>query len=86
MEMIEFIPESLFILVVATNILGVFLKKVECIKDNFIPIILLGFAILFSMALEGASPTSFLQGIITWGVAVGLHQTVHQISKDQNNI
>lgn len=82
MEMIEFIPESLFILVVATNVLGVFLKKIECIRDNFIPVILLGFTIIFSMALEGSSPTSFLQGVITWGVAVGLHQTVHQIKKD----
>lgn len=81
MELIEFIPESLFILVVATNILGIFLKKLEFVKDNYIPIILLGFAIIFSIALQGYSPTSFLQGIIVWGVAVGLHQTVHQIAK-----
>ena len=81
MDIISFVPESLFILVVATNILGVFLKKAEYIKDNFIPMILLGFSIIFAMALEGASPTSFLQGIITWGVAVGMHQTVHQIHK-----
>lgn len=81
MDIISFVPESLFILVVAINILGVFLKKAEYIKDNFIPMILLGFSIIFAMALEGASPTSFLQGIITWGVAVGMHQTVHQIQK-----
>ena len=81
MDIISFVPESLFILVVATNILGVFLKKAEYIKDNFIPMILLGFSIIFAMALEGTSPTSFLQGIITWGVAVGMHQTVHQIQK-----
>lgn len=81
MELTNFIPESLFILVVATNILGVFLKKIECIRDNFIPVILLGFSILFSMALEGAKPVSFLQGVIIWGVAIGLHQTMHQIKK-----
>jgi len=81
MDMVSFVPESLFILVVAINILGTFLKKLEQIKDNFIPIILLGFSIIFAMLLEGMSPTSFLQGIITWGVAVGTHQTVHQIKK-----
>ena len=68
-------------LVVAVNVLGVFLKKLEQVKDTFIPIILLGFSIIFAMLLEGMSPTSFLQGIITWGVAVGTHQTVHQIKK-----
>ncbi|MBQ3422718.1 MAG: holin, partial [Romboutsia sp.] len=62
MDMVSFVPESLFILVVAINILGTFLKKLEQIKDNFIPIILLGFSIIFAMLLEGMSPTSFLQG------------------------
>ena len=81
MDMVSFVPESLFILVVAINILGTFLKKLEQVKDNFIPVILLGFSIIFAMLLEGVSPTSFLQGIITWGVAVGTHQTVHQIKK-----
>ena len=81
MDIVSFVPESLFILVVATNILGTFLKNLETVKDNFIPVILLGFSTIFAMLLEGVSPTSFLQGIITWGVAVGIHQTVHQIKK-----
>lgn len=81
MDMVSFVPESLFILVLAINTLGMLLKNLEEIKDNFIPVILLGFSIIFAMLLEGVSPTSFLQGIITWGVAIGSHQTVHQIKK-----
>lgn len=80
MDISSFIPDSLIVLVVATNMLGIFLKEIEVVKDNYIPVILLMFSTVFSIAIMGLSPESVLQGVITWGVAVGIHQTIHQLT------
>ena len=53
MDIIELLPESLITLVVATNMLGILLKQIEVVKDHFIPLILLTFSIVFSVALLG---------------------------------
>ena len=81
MELTNLIPESLLIVVVATNIMGKFLKQTTVVEDRFIPIALLAFAIVFSIAFEGFTALSIVHGIIVWGIAVGLHQTVHQLNK-----
>ena len=81
MDIIELLPESLITLVVATNMLGILLKQIEVVKDNFIPLILLTFSIVFSVALLGFNAQNILHGIICWGVSVGVHQTVHQFKK-----
>ena len=81
MDIMNFVPESLFILVVATSTFGVFLKQVQTVKDNYIPVILLTFSIVFSLALLGFSAQNILHGIICWGVSIGLHQTIHQFKK-----
>ena len=81
MELISLIPESLILVVVSTNILGTLLKQINLIKDNIIPIILLMFSVIFSILVSGLSATVIMQGIICWGLAIGIHQTVHQIQK-----
>lgn len=81
MELITFIPEQLFILIAAIYVLGIFLKKIDKVKDNLIPIILIVFSIMFAIALVGFSATSILQGILCWGVAIGINQTGKQIKK-----
>lgn len=81
MELISLIPESLMLVVVATNIMGSLLKQTNLIKDNIIPILLLIFAVVSSVLLNGLNATVIMQGIICWGLAVGVHQTVHQIHK-----
>ena len=81
MDAISFVPESLVTLVVATNMLGILLKQIEVVKDNYIPLILLAFSIVFSVALLGFTAENILHGIICWGVSVGLHQTVRQMKK-----
>ncbi|MEG0669118.1 MAG: phage holin family protein [Clostridium sp.] len=81
MDLIKFIPEQLLILVAAIYVLGVFLKKTERVKDNLIPIILMVFAIAFSMLLTGVSAVSCLQGILCWGVSIGINQLGKQIEK-----
>lgn len=77
-----FIPENLIILIVATYVLGVFLKKMESVKDKYITIILMIFCIVFSLILGGISADSVLQGILCWGVSIGINQTYKQISKE----
>lgn len=80
-NLLTFIPENLLILIASIYVIGIFLKKIEKIKDNYITIILMVFAVSFSMILAGLSATSFLQGILCWGVAIGINQTGKQISK-----
>ena len=82
-NLINFIPENLFILIVATYILGIFFKRTSLINDSLIPILLMIFSIVFSMVLVKPSPTALLQGILCWGVAVGFNQTAKQFNKDE---
>lgn len=80
-NLLNFVPETLLILVASIYVLGIFLKKIESINDKYITIILMVFSIAFSNILSGPSPTAFLQGILCWGVAVGVHQTGKQLSE-----
>lgn len=84
MEILSFIPEKLFIVIAATYILGMFFKSLDSkyFKDKFIPIALMIFAIIFSIVMNGFSGTSFLQGILCWGVAAGFNQILVQAKKE----
>lgn len=82
-NLLTFIPENLIILIFSIYVLGIFLKKLEKVKDNYITLILMVFSLVFSMLLIGFNATGFLQGILCWGVAVGINQTSKQIKKGQ---
>lgn len=82
-NLLNFIPEQLLILIASTYVLGIFLKKLETVKDKFITVILMIFTIVFSMVLTGPSPTAFLQGVLCWGVSVGINQTAKQLGKGE---
>ena len=83
MDIIKFIPEQLLILVASIYVLGVFLKRIDSIKDKYITIILMAFSIVLSLILQGLNATAFLQGILCWGVAVGINQTAKQLGKEE---
>ncbi|MBY6988520.1 phage holin family protein, partial [Clostridium botulinum] len=53
------------------------------VKDKYITVALMIFAIVFSMILSRPSATAFLQGVLCWGVAVGLNQTGKQLNKQE---
>ncbi len=82
-NLMQFIPGELAIVIVATYVIGVFLKNIESVKDKYITVALMVFAIVFSMVISAPSATSFLQGILCWGVAVGLNQTGKQLNKQE---
>ena len=82
-NLIQFIPKDLIIVVIADYIIGIFLKKLNCIKDKYITVILMLFTIVFSMIISKPSVSSFLQGILCWGVAIGINQTTKQLNKQE---
>jgi hypothetical protein len=90
-NLLTFIPENLLILIAAIYVIGIFLKKLESVKDNYITVILMLFAITFAVLLNiingqykvlyEAIINAILQGILCWGVAIGVNQTAKQISR-----
>ncbi|WP_315167273.1 phage holin family protein [Metaclostridioides mangenotii] len=81
MDIMSFIPEQLFIIVVVLNVLGVACKSYDILDNKFIPVILLLLGIVFSVCLVGFNVTSIMQGILCWGVAIGVNQTYKQFKQ-----
>lgn len=79
------------ILIVVIYVVGIFLKKTDKVKDNYITIILMIFGITFAILLDVINSqykvaldvivNGILQGILCWGVAVGVNQTAKQLGK-----
>lgn len=92
-NLMEYVPSNIMILVVAIYVVGIFLKKIESIKDNYITIILMLFGITFAILLSiingqyklalDVIVNGALQGILCWGVAVGVNQTTKQLTKEE---
>ena len=93
MDIMSFIPSSLLIVIVAIYVVGVFFKKIEMIKDKYITILLMLFGITFAILLSIINAkykvnlevitNGFLQGILCWGVSVGVNQTIKQLGKEE---
>lgn len=93
MDIMSFISSNLLIVIVATYVLGVFLKKLDSFKDKYITSLLMLFAITIAVLLSitnGEYKTLFdaiinglLQGILCWGVSVGVNQTIKQLGKEE---
>lgn len=92
-NLLNFIPENLLILITAAYVLGMFLKRLESIKDKYITVILMVFCITFAVLLNlinseykvlyEAVINAVLQGILCWGVSVGINQTAKQLNKEE---
>lgn len=92
-NLISFINEGLVIVIVAIYVVGVFLKKLESFKDKYITGILMLFGITFAVLLSIINAkykvsldvivNGILQGILCWGVAVGVNQTTKQLNKNE---
>lgn len=92
-NLLTFIPEFLLIVIVATYVVGVFLKKIESVPDKYITSLLMLFGITFAVLLNIINAkykialdvivNGILQGILCWGVAVGINQTTKQLKKSE---
>ena len=81
------------ILIVAIYVVGVFLKKMNSVPDKYITLILMFFGITFAVLLDiinsqykvalDVTVNGILQGILCWGVAVGVNQTTKQLNKEE---
>ncbi|MDL5085358.1 phage holin family protein [Clostridioides difficile] len=81
-NLISFIPEQLLILVAALSIIGKGCKKYKQLDNKYIPIILLVLGIGFSIWMLGFSPNAVLQGVICWGISIGINQTYKQLREE----
>lgn len=79
--MVEYISENGLILIPVLNIIGMIIKNTEKIPDKYIPIILLAFGIMGTLAIMGVSAHSVVQGVLITGTAVYGNQLVKQIKK-----
>ena len=92
-NLMTFIPEFLIIVIVSTNEVGVFLKKLETVPDKFITSLLMLFSITIAVLLNIINTqykvaldtivNGVLYGILCWGVAVGVNQTYKQLNKSE---
>lgn len=80
---LEYITEQAMILVPVLWVVGMAFKKLETIKDKYIPIGLLVIGIALSNFYLGFSVESSLQGILATGLAVFAHQIKRQAEKDE---
>lgn len=81
--MIEYITENALLLIPVLNIIGMIIKKTEKIPDKYIPLILLAFGIIGTVAIMGLTPQAVIQGVLVCGTAVYGNQVVKQIKKEE---
>mgnify|MGYP006366750409 FL=1 len=92
-NIMDFIPQNFVILIISIYVLGIFFKRIEAVKDKWITVILLLFGITFAVLLSIINAeykvaldvivNGILQGILCWGVSVGVNQTIKQVQKTE---
>nr|UWI48579.1 phage holin family protein [Clostridioides difficile] len=78
----SFIPEQLLILVAALSIIGKGCKKYKQLDNKYIPVVLLILGIWFSIWMLELNPVAVLQGVIYWGISIGINQTYKQLKEE----
>ncbi|MCI9975610.1 phage holin family protein [Clostridioides difficile] len=82
-NLISFIPEQLLILVAALYVIGAGCKKYKQLDNKYIPVVLLALGVGFSVWMLGLNADAVLQGVICWGISIGINQTYKQL-KEKN--
>ncbi len=77
--MIEYIVENALVLIPVLNVIGMIIKNTEKIPDKYIPLILLFFGVVGTVAILGLTPHSVVQGVLVTGAAVYGNQIVKQL-------
>ena len=81
LDFTSFIVESNLIIVTVIFALGMVIKSMNMIRDEFIPVILMMVGITFSIAQNGINVQSVYQGILTAAAAVFTHQLIKQFNE-----
>ena len=80
--MIEYIVENALVLVPVLNIIGMIVKNTEKINNKYIPLILLFFGVVGTVAILGLNPHSVVQGVLVAGTAVYGNQVAKQLKSE----
>lgn len=80
--MIEYIVENALVLVPVLNIIGMIVKNTEKINNKYIPLILLFFGVVGTVAILGLNPHSVVQGVLAAGTAVYGNQVAKQLKSE----
>lgn len=81
MELIQFIPEQLFIVIAVLGGVGVLLKNTPKVPDWIIPYILMIIGVVASISINGFTTPSILEGIIASFCSTGVNQLFKQYQK-----
>ncbi|MFQ4580752.1 holin, partial [Clostridioides difficile] len=52
------------------------------LDNKYIPVVLLVLGIGFSIWMLGLNPSAVLQGVICWGISIGINQTYKQLREE----
>lgn len=90
-DLLQYLQNYLYIVVITAIIIGYACKKTNNIKDNYIIFILLVYCITFSVLLTIINTSykvtlesivnGILQGVLCWGLSIGINQSIKQIKK-----
>lgn len=82
MEFMEFLIEEALIMVPVLYIIGEFIKRLDTVKDKYIPITLLVVSVGFTPLVIGAyNADTIVQAILVAGVTVLSNQLIKQSRK-----
>lgn len=81
MELIQFVPEQLIIVIAVLGGVGVLLKNTPNIPDWIIPYVLMIIGVVAAISINGFSTTSILQGVIASFCSTGVNQLFKQYQK-----
>ncbi len=84
MDFMEYIMTEKLILIPALYVVGFFITNTALIRNKFIPIILLGLGIIFSILMGGDTIiNNVIQGILVAGATVLTNQVIKQSTKEE---
>lgn len=81
MDLIKFVPESLFIVVGVLWFIGAMIKQANFIKDEYIPFILTAIGICFAVFMQGFNVNAVLEGIVCASVSIYGNNVAKQAMK-----
>lgn len=82
MDLSTFIVDQALVIIPVLYILGKFLKASE-LSDKYIPLSLLAFGIMFSVALLGFNVQALIQGVLVAGTTVFTNELVKQYQREE---
>lgn len=81
MNLYHYIVEYGLVLIPALLLIGVIIKKIPLIPNWTIPSILFGLGAIIGCIILNWTISSFVQGFLCGGTAIGLHQLFKQVSR-----